>query len=47
MYSIYVQPDGSWESRENDDKNDNKWDFKLRHNGERWLIEATTKVKPS
>ena len=44
-YSIYVQPDGSWESRENDDKNDNMWDFKLRHNGERWLIEATTKVK--
>lgn len=46
-YSIYVQPDGSWESRENDDKNDNMWDFKLRHNGERWLIESTTKVKPS
>ena len=25
----------------------NVWDIKLRHNGERWLIEATTKVKPS
>lgn len=46
-YSIYVQSDGSWESLENDDKNDNMWDFKLRHNGESWLIEATTKVKPS
>ena len=46
-YAMYVQPDGSWETRENSEQNNNMWDIKLRHNGERWLIEATTKVKPS
>ena len=44
-YAMYVQPDGSWETRENSEQNNNMWDIKLRHNGERWLIEATTKVK--
>ena len=43
--AIYVQPDGSWESKENRNLEDNMWDIKLRHNGERWLVEATTKVK--
>lgn len=46
-YAMYVEPDGSWENHENSEDTNNMWDFKLRHNGERWLIEATTKVKPS
>lgn len=44
---MYVEPDGSWENHENSEDTNNMWDIKLRHNGERWLIEATTKVKPS
>ncbi len=44
-FVMYVEPDGSWESFENEKGANNMWDIKLSHNGERWLIESTTLVK--
>ena len=44
-YAMYVEPDGSWETHENAEDINNMWDIKVRHNGERWLIESTKKVK--
>ena len=42
---MYVEPDGSWESFENEKDANNMWAIKLIHNGERWLVESTTLVK--
>ena len=44
-FVMYVEPDGSWESFENEKGANNMWDIKLSHNGERWLVESTTLVK--
>ena len=44
-YAMYVEPDGSWESFENGDDVNNMWDIKLRHTGDRWLVESTTAVE--
>ena len=44
-FVMYVEPDGSWESFENEKDANNMWDIKLIHNGERWLVESTTLVK--
>lgn len=44
-YAMYVEPDGSWENHENSEDNNNMWDIKLRHNGDRWLVESTTKAE--
>ncbi len=44
-FVMYVEPDGSWESFENEKDANNMWDIKLSHNGERWLVESTTLVK--
>ena len=44
-YAMYVESDGSWENHENSEDNNNMWDIKLRHNGDRWLVESTTKAE--
>ena len=41
---MYVQPDGSWESRENREVDNNKWNLSLIYADGSWLINGLKKV---
>lgn len=41
---MYVQPDGSWESRENREVDNNKWNLSLIYTDGSWLINGLKKV---
>ena len=43
-FVMYVQPDGSWETRENREIDNNSWELSCAYADDRWLITGLKKI---
>ncbi|WP_455115235.1 DUF6318 family protein [Rothia mucilaginosa] len=43
-FVMYVQPDGSWETRENREVDNNSWELSCTYTNDRWLITGLKKI---
>ena len=43
-FVMYVQPDGSWETRENREIDNNSWELSCTYTNDRWLITDLKKI---